>query len=229
MATSSGDPTARGAAAGRRLGRVLAPTLYSVRREGVQHVPVDGPLVVVSNHSGFLDGPLIFCTFPRPVHFLVKRSYFASRFGPVLRGVGQIPIEQSTGDREALLAARTVLRRGGVVGVFPEGTRGAGVVERAQQGAAYLALQSDAMVLPVACLGTRTAGAGRDAWPRPRSRLAVVLGEPFRLSDELGGPGRERLRRATETLRTGLVAHVHDAVARTGLALPGDAPPPSSV
>lgn len=223
------DPSARGAAAGRLLGRVLAPTLYAVQRDGAQHVPAKGPLVVVSNHSGFLDGPLIFCTFPRPVHFLVKRSYFASRFGPILRGVGQIPIEQATGDRDALRAARAVLRRGGIVGVFPEGTRGPGVVERAQQGAAFLALREDAPVLPVACLGTRSAGAERDAWPRPRSRLAVVLGEPFRLGDGQDGPGREQLRRATETLRTALVAHVHDAVARTGLSLPGDAPPRSRV
>lgn len=223
------EPSARGAAAGRRLGRVVAPTLYAVRREGTGLVPAGGPLVVVSNHSGFLDGPLIYCTFPRPVHFLVKRSYFASRFGPILRRVGQIPIEQSTGDREALAAARQVLARGGVVGVFPEGTRGAGVVEKAQQGAAFLALQSDAAVLPVACLGTRTAGAGRDAWPRPRSRLAVVFGEPFRLSDDDGGPGRERLRRATEALRSGLVEHVHAAVEQTGLPLPGDAPPPSQI
>lgn len=222
------EPSVRGAAAGRRLGKVLAPTLYSVRRDGERLVPAEGPLVVVSNHSGFLDGPLIYCVFPRPVHFLVKRSYFDSPVGALLRGVGQIPIEQHTGDRAALTAARQVLRRGGVVGVFPEGTRGSGGVDTAQQGAAYLALQNDARVLPVACLGTRTSGAGRDAWPRPRSRLAVVFGEPFDLTDDEGGPGRERLRRATERLRSGLATHVQDAVDRTGLSLPGDAPPPSA-
>jgi 1-acyl-sn-glycerol-3-phosphate acyltransferase len=222
------EPTARGAAAGRRFGRVLAPTLYSVRRDGIALVPTEGPLVVVSNHSGFLDGPLIFCTFPRPVHFLVKRAYFESPFGPMLRRVGQIPIEQQTGDREALTAARQVLRRGGVVGVFPEGTRGAGAVEQAQQGAAYLALQNHAAVLPVACLGTRASGAGRDAWPRLCNRLEVVLGAPFQLEDAQGGPGRDRLRRATERLRLGLAAHVHAAAERSGIALPGDAPPPSS-
>lgn len=220
-------PSERRAAAGRRLGRVLAPTLYAVRRSGVDRVPADGPLVVVSNHSGFLDGPLIYCTFPRPLHFLVKRSYFETPFGVLLRGTGQIPISQATGDREALTAARAVLARGGAVGVFPEGTRGSGQVEQAEQGAAFLALQAKARVLPVASLGTRTTGGGRDSWPRLRSRMEVVFGEPFRIDDDLGGPGRERMRRATETLRTGLAEHVRAAVAATGLALPGDTPPPS--
>lgn len=219
-------PSARGAAAGRRFGTLLAPTLYRVRRTGAEHVPGTEPLVVVSNHSGFLDGPLIFSTFPRPMHFLVKRSYFSSPFGPLLRGVGQIPIEQNSGDRQALGVARAVLRDGGVIGVFPEGTRGTGQVEQAQQGAAYLALGAGAAVLPVACLGTRGTGHRRDSWPRLRSRMEVVLGEPFVVSDEAGGPGREKLRRATERLRERLAEHVQAALRNTDLALPSDTPPP---
>lgn len=216
----------RGAERGRRFGRVLAPTVYKVAVRGLEHVPADGPLVVVSNHTGFLDGPMIFCLFPRPVHFLVKRSYFASPFGPILRRVGQIPIEQSTGDREALTSARGVLRDGGVVGIFPEGTRGRGLVEQAQQGAAFLALGAGAPVLPVACFGTRPTGRGRDSWPRPRSRLELVLGAPFQVTDDEGGPGRDKLRRATERVRVELGEHVRAAAQTSAVALPEDVPPP---
>lgn len=226
MAESPAPVSLRGAERGRRFGRVLAPTVYKVAVRGREHVPSSGPLVVVSNHTGFLDGPMIFCLFPRPVHFLVKRSYFDSPFGPVLRGVGQIPIQQNTGDREALTSARRVLTDGGVVGIFPEGTRGRGLVEQAQQGAAFLALGTGAQVLPAACFGTRPTGRGRDSWPRPRSRLDLVLGEPFSVTDDEGGPGREKLRRATERVRVELGEHVRAAAQASLLALPEDVPPP---
>ncbi|AKU16912.1 lysophospholipid acyltransferase family protein [Luteipulveratus mongoliensis] len=218
-------PGSRGTAAGHQLGQVLAPILYDARRRHIEHVPSSGPVVLVSNHSGFLDGPLVYCLAPRPVHFLVKRSYFSTALGVLLRGVGQIPIDQNSADRTALAAARAVLERGGAVGVFPEGTRGAGDVRAVQQGAAWLALQADAPVVPVACLGTRGMGAARSSWPRLRGHLEVVFGEPFSVTSGADVPGRERLRLATETLRDRLAAHVADAVERTGMPLPGDEPP----
>ncbi|KNX37144.1 lysophospholipid acyltransferase family protein [Luteipulveratus halotolerans] len=221
-------PGPQGARAGRLLGQVIAPVLYDARHRGTHHVPRTGPVVLVSNHSGFLDGPLVYCLAPRPVHFLVKKSYFSSAWGALLRAVGQIPIDQNSGDRQALTAARAVLARGGAVGVFPEGTRGAGDVRAVQQGAAWLALQADALVVPVACLGTRGAGATRSSWPRLRGHLEVVFGEPFSVRPDGDVTGRERLRLASETLRSRLAAHVADSVERTGMALPGDRPAPDS-
>lgn len=217
-------PSRRGAAAGRYIGLGLAPMLYDARRRGLQHVPSSGPVVLVSNHAGFLDGPLVYCLAPRPVHFLVKRAYFESPLGPLLRCVGQIPIDQNTGDRAALTAASSVLAAGGAIGVFPEGTRGAGDVRTAQAGAAWLALQSKAPVVPVACLGTRGSGAGRGSWPRPRAHIEVVFGEPFSVRTLEQVSGRERLRHATETLREQLAAHVARAASQTGLSLPDDVP-----
>lgn len=212
-------------AGGRRLGSVLARVAYDARALDRSNVPSHGPVVIVSNHTGFLDGPMVFCLAPRPVHFLVKRSYFTSVWGVVLRGVGQIPITQHTGDRQALQAAQSVLSGGGCVGVFPEGTRGSGSVQTAQQGAAWLAVQSGAMIVPTATLGTRGTGSGRESWPRPRGTIRVVFGEPFGVID-IPGTGRERLRVATELIRTRLADQVHDAVRRTGLPLPQDTPAP---
>lgn len=226
MAESASSPPAFDVAhaeAGRRLGSVLVRTAYAARVVGVEHFPRDGATILVSNHTGFLDGPVVFCLAPRPVHFLVKRSYFASAWGAILRGVGQIPIEQGTGDRAALGAARAVLADGGCVGIFPEGTRGAGDVRALQQGAAWLALQSGARLLPVAVLGTRGTGAGRESWPRPRSPLRVVVGEPFDLVDLGAATGRQRLTLATDRIRDVLASHVRQAVETTGIPLPSDA------
>lgn len=210
---------------GRRLGAVLVRIGYAARALHSELVPAQGPVVLVSNHTGFLDGPVVFCLTPRPVHFLVKRSYFASLWGVVLRGVGQIPITQHSGDREALQAARSVLSQGGCIGVFPEGTRGSGSVTSAQQGAAWLALQAGATIVPAATLGTRGTGSGRESWPKPRGVIRVVFGEPFTL-DDIEGTGRVRLAGATERIRERLAAHVQSAVAETGLPLPEDIPAP---
>lgn len=203
----------------RRFGVGLAHVLYGVKTLHGERVPKDGPIIVVSNHVGFLDGPLVFILTPRPLRFLVKRSYFSSVWGVFLRATGQIPIDQNSADREALTAAREVLSSGGGLGIFPEGTRGSGTVQTAQRGAAFLAQATGAKLVPVAVLGTKGAG-GRDSWPKLRAPLRVVVGHPFTLQKHRGVPGRERLGLATEELRSRLASHVDEASHETGLTLP---------
>jgi len=210
---------------GRLVGLVLFRVLYRVEVLGAEQVPPEQPVLLVSNHLGLLDGPLVLGAAPRPASFMVKQELFAGALGALLRGVGQIAVDRSTGDREALGTALAVLRRGGAVGVFPEGTRGRGDVAQVHQGATWLALQSRAHVVPVACLGTRATGAGRTSLPRLRSRLVVAFGEPFRPETPQGVPGRERLRVASEQLRGLLADHVTQVSVASGMALPDDAPP----
>ncbi len=215
-------PSARRAWFGRWVGVVVFHTLYrGVAYEG-RRVPAEGALVLVANHSGFLDGPVVFSMSPRPTHFLVKKQYFDGSFGWILRGVGQIPIDRTTGDRAALDAARGVLSRGGVVGVFPEGTRGRGDVQQVNQGATWLAMQTGARIVPVACFGTRVPGKSTSALPRARSRVVVVFGEAFALTPDPSLPGRARLRAATEQLRRQLASHVEQASHQLGMPLPDD-------
>lgn len=218
-------PAAWRATAGHAVGAVLFRTLFRGERIGAHNVPPHGPAVLVANHTGYLDGPLVFSLVPRPAHFVIKKQTFSGPIGALIEGVGQIPIDREVGDRAALAAALAVLRRGGIVGLFPEGTRGRGDVERIHSGAAWIALQGGAPVVPVACLGTRSTGAGRASWPPLRSRMVVDFGAPFDIVADPAIPGRERLRRATEQVRAALHDHVADAVARTGIALPQDCPP----
>lgn len=207
----------------RTFGVGLGRLLYDVEILHPERMPKTGSMIAVSNHVAFLDGPVVFVFAPRRLRFLVKRSYFSSAWGVLLKLTGQIPIDQNTADREALATARQVLAEGGGIGIFPEGTRGAGAVQTAQQGAAYLAQATGARIVPVAVFGTRGAG-GKDSWPKLRGPLRLVVGEPFVLTKRVGVPGRERLRIATEELRTKLAAHVVAAAQETGLALPAGTP-----
>ncbi len=208
---------------GWRLGQALFRVLYAVQVRGAARVPRRGAVILVSNHLGLLDGPLLFGIAPRDANIIVKQELFHGFVGSVLRSVGQIPIDRTTGDRNALLTAMSVLDADRVLGVFPEGTRGRGDAAHIHQGATWLALRSGAPVVPVALLGTRK-GDARGSLPGLRSRCVVAFGEPFTLKGQPGLPGRDQRRIATEEMRVHLAEHVRHTVEQTGMALPERAP-----
>ncbi|WP_224391291.1 1-acyl-sn-glycerol-3-phosphate acyltransferase [Pseudonocardia sp. ICBG1293] len=189
---------------GRWIGTWLWIPFFRVRIRHPERIPATGPVVLVANHSAFVDGPLLFGMFGRRVVFLVKAEMFSGIVGPLLRWLGQVPVRRDVVDRRPLTTLLDVLRDGGVVAVFPEGTRGTagtgGDIGRARQGAAWLARAASAPLLPVAVRGTRRpAGAGR----RFRPRVDVLVGEPLPAPT---APGRDGLATATvgvtEALRT---------------------------
>ncbi|WP_016698842.1 lysophospholipid acyltransferase family protein [Actinoalloteichus spitiensis] len=204
-----GDAVPEGASAGwyragRWAGRLGGGIGYRVLVNGEDRLPVSGPVVVVANHTSFADGPLLFGLLARPSVFLVKESMFRGPLGALLRRLGQLPVRRGQTDREVLLTAVRRLRAGGVVGVFPEGTRGAGAVDTAHHGAAWLARSSGAVVLPVAVRGTRReAGSSR----RLRPTVHVLFGQPLTLPDARGRAG---LTAATERVREELAGLVRE-------------------
>jgi 1-acyl-sn-glycerol-3-phosphate acyltransferase len=204
------------------VGRVLFGLFYRVTTVGRDRVPKDGPVLFVGNHVGVLDGPMLPALSPRPTSMLVKRELFTGLLGWFLAFIGHIPVTRNSGDRSALSAAVAILRAGGAVGIFPEGTRGRGDVSAVQQGAAWLALQGGAVVVPVAFLGTRSTGASTGSLPRLGTRMVVEFGHPVRLAAGTGLTGRARLATATGQLRELLATHVSDASVRHQLALPED-------
>ncbi|WP_245613858.1 lysophospholipid acyltransferase family protein [Knoellia sinensis] len=218
-------PAAWRAGFGRYVGRTLVSTLYAAEAHGRDRVPTTGPVILAANHTGYLDGAVVFGLAPRPAHFLVLASTFELGVGPLLHLTGQIPLEQGHGDRAALTSALAVLQRGGAIGIFPEGGRGRGDLAQAEKGVAWLALQGHAPVVPVACLGTRATGELAASWPTLRSRLVADFGEPISVTRQDGIPGRVRLERAAEEIRSALAQHVAAASDRHGIELPTDLPP----
>lgn len=208
----------------RWVSRAIFVSGWAPRAHGAEQVPRNGPVLLAANHIAFVDGPLLQAMSPRAVHFLVKQEMFTGPMALALKGSGQISIDRS-GDRGALLTAVDVLRRGGVVGVFPEGTRGRGDLTEVRAGVTWLALQTGTPVVPVAILGTRRTGESTSGLPPLRRRLDVVFGGPLHLQAPPGVPRRDALRAANETLRAAMDDHVMTAVARTGQQLPEDLGP----
>ncbi|MBM9469620.1 1-acyl-sn-glycerol-3-phosphate acyltransferase [Nakamurella sp. YIM 132084] len=189
---------------GRRIGVLLGASCYRVRIRGVERVPATGPLVVVANHTAFMDGPLLYGQLPRRTSFLVKAEAVQGILGWVLREAGQYAIDRDRPDRTVLLAALAQLKAGGAIGVFPEGTRGAGVVDSVFNGAGWLATRAGATVLPIAVRGAaRPDGASR----RFRPRVDMLVGRPFPVT---AGAGRSAVATTTDAIQRQLAALVAD-------------------
>lgn len=197
----AGDPapqsvTPRAMDRGRRIGIVLSHGLFRMDLRGAHHVPPDGPLVVVANHSAFVDGPVLFGMLPRRISFLVKSEAVRGPLGWLLRTVGQYAINREAPERGVLMAAMAQLRAGGAIGIFPEGARGSGDVAAVFNGAGWLAARTGAAVVPVAIRGTaRPEGRRRR---RFHPAVHVLVGEPF---DVPQGAGRVAVSAATADIR----------------------------
>jgi 1-acyl-sn-glycerol-3-phosphate acyltransferase len=182
-----------------------------LRVVGAEHLPRSGPVLVAGNHTGFLDGPIVFMMLPRPSMFLVKSELYSGPWAKVLAFARQIPVRRGAPDRTALGRALDVLAAGGVLGVFPEGTRGEGRLENIQHGIGYLALRAGCPVVPVVCRGTAEALPKGKVLPRLRAPVDVIFGPVFEI--EVHGDPRSRtaIAEAAEQVRRHLLDHL-DAV-----------------
>jgi 1-acyl-sn-glycerol-3-phosphate acyltransferase len=158
--------------------RTVGPVIravYRVEIRGSERVPRSGPLVVAANHESVLDPFVLGAAIPRPLHYVAKGELW--RY-PIVRALldelGAIPVARGRGDVGMLRRARELLAGGEAVALFPEG----GVRRRGLwlRGAARVALESGAPLLPVRLVGTAAAlSPGRLGFPR----LAVLIGEPL--------------------------------------------------
>lgn len=144
----------------------LGPWLRLVFRPqtyGAEHVPLEGPAILASNHLSYADWLFMPLTLPRRVTFVAKAEYFTT---PGIKGwfqrlffsgSGQVPIDRSgaSAAEGALSAAKRILAEGELFGIYPEGTRSHdGKLYRGKTGVARLALESGVPVIPVAVVGT---------------------------------------------------------------------------
>jgi 1-acyl-sn-glycerol-3-phosphate acyltransferase len=196
---------------------LLLRVIFRIRVIGADHLPKHGPVLVAGNHTGFLDGPIVFMFLPRPSSFLVKSELYSGPWAKVLAFARQIPVRRGAPDRTALRRALDVLAAGGVLGVFPEGTRGEGRLESVQHGIGYLALRAGCPVVPVVCLGTADALPHGKALPRLRAPIDVVFGPAFEIVVTGDPRARSTIADAAEQVRRHLLAHL-DAVSPAGAA-----------
>lgn len=164
-------------------GLVGALSGWEVR--GREHVPREGGLIVASNHVSFWDPPLVGTAAMRELHFLAKEELFRTPvLGPLIRAFNAIPIRRGVADLSGLSKAMVVLRAGGALLMFPEGTRiRDGRLHAARPGVGMLAVATDARIVPAYVSGSNRPS----RWFFRLGRLRVSFG-PARTWRELAGP-----------------------------------------
>ncbi len=158
-----------------------ARILFGLEARGREAIPRRGPVLLVANHSSYLDSPVVGSVSPRPLSFLAKAELFEiPLFGWLIARLNARPLRREGSDAAALRTALRILEENQALLIFPEGTRGdEGILRSPKAGAGMLAVLSGAPVVPVL-----VEGSGR-AWPRGRrfprpGKVSVTFGPPFR-------------------------------------------------
>lgn len=197
------------------LARLLVSSLGRVRVTSALSGRPQGPLIIVANHISIMDPPLVggwlAPLLGRRPRFLAKASLFVGPIGAFLRWQGVIPVKAGGRDVEAYRAARAVLAGGGIVVIFPEGTRSVdGLLQEARPGVALLATRSGVPILPVGISNTDVLlGRGKRS-PRLGTRVTMRVGHPFTLTADPSLPRRQALAGANEELMRRIAALVDE-------------------
>jgi 1-acyl-sn-glycerol-3-phosphate acyltransferase len=159
---------------------IVMRLLFRLEASGGHHVPRQGPVLLVANHSSFLDPPLVGGMAPRPVSFMAKAELFrVPLLGPLISRLNARPVRREGADAGALRTALRILQDDGALLMFPEGTRGPeGMLREPKPGAAMLAVLSGATVVPVFIRGSGRAWPRGQRLPRP-AKVTVTFGEPM--------------------------------------------------
>ena len=173
--------------------------LYRLETTGLENLPPDGGFVLAGNHTSSFDPwPLGLPLWPkRQLHFMGKAELFNPVLAPMLRAGGAFPVHRGEADIEAIETAVRICKEGGIVAMFPEGTRQVKGLRkkfehRPRTGSARIALAAQAPLVPAAIKGT-------DKLAR-LAKLRVAYGEPVPLGDLEGMAPRDAQQEGTDRL-----------------------------
>jgi 1-acyl-sn-glycerol-3-phosphate acyltransferase len=166
---------------GYSLSKALAKTLFNYRVLGAENMIEEGPCIIAANHCSYLDPPLVGIACRRAIHYLARKTLLDwPVLGPIFPELNVIPVDQNNADRSALRGAIRVVKNGGAVLIFPEGTRSPdGKLQPAQPGLGMIVAKTGAPVVPMRISGTY------GAFPRDRTLprltpITLTVGQPLK-------------------------------------------------
>ncbi len=170
---------------GHSLSKAIAKTFFHYRVVGAHNMIEEGAVIIAANHTSFLDPPLAGAACRRGIHYLARKSLLEwPVFGPLFPQWNVIPVDAKNPDRSALIAAIRVVREGGAILVFPEGTRSPdGSPQSARPGVGMILAKTGAPVVPIRIEGSFNAFPRDRKWPR-RVPITVFIGQPIFFSAE---------------------------------------------
>ena len=174
---------------------LLFKVVYGYTVEGRENIPRSGPLVIVANHTQYLDPVFVCMSVPRRIQWMAKKEIFVFPFRRFFRFIGTFPVDRQGGGRAALRSALEYLSSGWALGIFPEGThrtKGDGTdLREPKNGAIMLASRGNAGILPVYIGKAPTLSARLKG-----ERLRAYVGPLINIDNTLRG--REAYRETSE-------------------------------
>jgi 1-acyl-sn-glycerol-3-phosphate acyltransferase len=142
---------------------------------GTDRVPLTGGLVVAANHFSWIDPPALGAACPRTLYFMAKvEAHRVPGLGELMRAFGTFAVRRGQSDRDAVRRMREIVREGGALGMFAEGTRQkSGVPGPVQPGAAMVAVNEEVPLIPAAIHGSQVWRLGNFA------PVSIAWGEPM--------------------------------------------------
>ncbi len=199
---------------------LLCKLLFHAEAVTPENLPTTGGLLVCSNHASNLDPPLIAVQVPRELHFMAKAELFSNPlFGRIIRNLNAHPVKRDGVDRKTLREYLDVLKGGGALIIFPEGTRTTdGNLQTSKTGAAMIAAQAGVPVMPIYVDGSFEAMPRGKSWPR-RTKVRVYYGKPFDPAEILAtGDRKDRYERLAAEIMRRIAELRDDAIARRSAA-----------
>ncbi len=179
--------------------RAAVDRLWDVTVEGVENVPLSGPGIIAPNHLSFCDSIFVPAALPRRVWAIGKGEYMDSwKTKHIFPAMGMIPVDRSGGDaaKAALETAARVLNQGRLFMIYPEGTRSRSeFLHKGRTGAARLAAQCNAPVIPVGHIGTLAIQPPDSFMLKPGLACTIRIGAPMH-PDDFGDRNDPRTLRA---------------------------------
>ena len=171
--------------AARFLAGVVLGALSDWEVKGRERIPRTGGLIVASNHISFWDPPMVGAALSRGPHFLAKEELFSTPLlGPLIRSVRAIPIRRGVADLSGMSRAVEILKHGGALLMFPEGSRMRdGELHPARPGVGRMAVHADVPIVPCYISGSNQPR----RWLLRRARVRIWFGPAHHWKD-LAGP-----------------------------------------
>ena len=153
----------------------LLKLLYRPNAKGIENIPEEGSIIFVGNHTHAFDPIVVMTHTKRIVHYMAKESLFKGIHGKLFEGIGLIKVYRSRNNPMAVVEAVKILKQGGAVGIFPEGTRNNTNKEllKFRHGAVAIAKQANSQIIPFAIKGK---------YRLFRRGLNIEFGEPVDIS-----------------------------------------------
>lgn len=157
--------------------RALFGIVFRTKVIGLENIPSEGAFILSSNHLSNWDPPFLATFLNRDVSYMAKEELFRNPiFAAAIRALHVFPVRRGTADKNAIKNAVKILKAGGCLGIFPEGTRSkTGKLGKAEPGVSLIAAMTKAPIIPAAIIGTEKIFSSEKKFPR----LAVVYGEPI--------------------------------------------------